>query len=70
MIHTEHGRLDELIAAITDDLIHVLETLGRGPSKGKSRDKTLLADSPRLARFEQRAKDLADVIGALRSLKE
>ena len=69
MIHTEIGRLDELIATITSDLLHVLETLGRGPSKGKSRDKTLLADSPRLARFEQRAKDLTEVIAALRSLK-
>jgi hypothetical protein len=61
MIHTEHGRLTELAAVVTKDLEFVLEALGRGPSGATSRDKTLLADSPRLARFEQRARDLQDL---------
>lgn len=61
MIHTEHGRLEELAAVVAKDLEYVLEALGRGPSGPRSRDKTLLADSPRLARFEQRARDLQDI---------
>lgn len=69
MIHTEIGRLDELIAVVSQDLMFVQETMGVGPSGNRSRDKVLCADGPRYEKFAQRNRDLIDILGVLRSLK-
>ena len=69
MIHTEKGRLDELIEVVHKDREFVLEAMGCGPSGAKSRDKTLCADDVRFAKFEKRAKDLTDILQILWGLK-
>lgn len=69
MIHTERGRLDELIAVVLKDREFVLEAMGTGPTGRKARDKTLCADGPRLRKFEQRAKDLTDILSVLQWIK-
>ena len=69
MIHTEKGRLDELIAVVVKDREFVLEAMGLGPSGPRSRDKTLCADGPRFDKFAARAKDLTDILQLLWSLK-
>lgn len=68
MIHTETGRLQELIEVVTQDRYFVIEAMGCGPSGAKSRDKTMCADTPRFDKFAQRAKDLTDILAILRSL--
>ena len=68
MIHTEKGRLQELIASVQQDRLFVLEAMGCGPSGVKSRDKALCADGPRYAKFAQRAKDLSDILLVLKGL--
>jgi hypothetical protein len=70
VIHTEQGRLDELIAVVAKDREFVLEAMGCGPSGSRSRDKTLCADGLRFDKFATRAKDLTDILQVLWSLKD
>ena len=67
MINTEHGRLDELIAMLVADRLHVAEALGVGPSGMRSADKTLLAESERQKKFSRRLDNLTQVIEILRA---
>ena len=68
MIHTEKGRLTELIEMMVEDRLFVAEALGIGPSGKKSRDKTLLADSGRESRFTRRFDNQTAIIDILRNL--
>lgn len=69
MIHTEKGRLDELIAVVERDQHFIRETLGTGPSGRKSRDKTLFADGPRVYKLLTRLKDIRDILAILKDAK-
>ena len=69
MIHTEQGKLTELIEMIKADRMFVAEALGVGPSGARSRDKTLLVDSPRQARFSKRLDNLTAVLEILEGLR-
>lgn len=69
MLHTEKGKLTELIQMMIEDRHFVAEALGVGPSGMKSRDKTLLADSPREARFKKRLENQTAIIELLRTFQ-
>ena len=69
MIHTEKGRLTELIDMLVQDRLFIAKALGVGPSGAKSRDRTLLADSPREARFLKRFDDLGAILEILRGMR-
>ena len=68
MIHTEKGRLSELIAFMEQDRLFTAETLGVGPSGPRSRDKVLLADGRRADKFWDRLAAQNDIICALKAL--
>lgn len=68
MIHTEHGKLTELIKMMIEDRHYVAEALGVGLSGMKSRDKTLLNESPREERFKKRFDNQTAIIEILRGM--
>ncbi len=68
MIHTEEGKLAELIEMMIEDRHFVAEALGVGPSGMKSRDKTLLNESPREERFKKRLENQTAIIEILRGM--
>lgn len=68
MIHTEKGRLIELIAFMAKDREFVAEVLGVGPSGIKSADKSLINSPARLKKFQDRFDAQTEIIEALRAL--
>jgi hypothetical protein len=68
MIHTERGRLTELIEFMEADRLFVAEVLGVGPSGQRSRVKTLLNNPTRLKKFEDRLKAQDDILAVLRGM--
>jgi hypothetical protein len=68
MIHTEIGRLNELLEMMFQDRLHVSEALGVGPSGIKSADKTLLADLQRSNKFSRRLDNQTAIIEILRGM--
>lgn len=68
MMHTEHGRLSELLSFMKKDMEFVAETLGIGPSGKRSADKTLITNPTRRLKFEQRLRDQQDIIAILREM--
>lgn len=68
MIHTEHGRLTELIEFMKQDRLFVAEALGVGPSGKHSRDKRLLGNPVRLKKFEDRFQAQTEIIDILKAM--
>jgi len=68
VIHTERGRLTELIEFMETDRLFVAEVLGVGPSGQRSRDKTLLSNPARTLKFETRLKAQTEIIEILRAM--
>lgn len=68
MIHTERGRLTELIEFMEQDRLFVIEALGIGPSGRHTRDKTLINNPARVKKFNDRLKSQDDIISILRAM--
>lgn len=66
MIHTEHGRLTELIEFMKQDRIFIAETMGYGPSGKRSRDKALTPErEKKLADRFQAQTEIIDILRAM-----
>jgi len=63
MIHTEHGRLTELIEFMKADRLFIAETLGYGPSGKSTRDKALTPErEKKLANRFQAQTEIIDIL--------